>query len=106
MPPLEITPEDEKNIESGNWKAVAAKWLFAQGVPVVLLFILVIGLGYGVVVLVPWQIKTFQDGYERLDAKHTEAVERMNAQHERVNASHDRALERVSDALDRLREKP
>lgn len=73
-------------------KEMAAKWVFSQGVSTVLLFVLIIGVWYGI----PAHIEMVQKGYDKNAVQLKEATAP-------VAASVDRLAERMDRVIDELR---
>lgn len=96
--------DDKKSIVDAGFR-----WLLGQEANTVLLFVIIIGFGYGIRYLAPQHLQMIQDGYEKLDARHMEAMKNVTTQHtEEVKAlstSFDKTLDRIERLInDRSRE--
>lgn len=93
-------PEEKKSVYEAG-----VRWLLGQEANTVLLFTIIIGIGYGVRFLVPQHLQMIQDGYEKLDSRHMEEMKNVTIQHtEEVKAlstSFDKTLDRIERLITR-----
>lgn len=91
--------DSDKPMKELAWKELAARWLLAQGVSTVLLFMICGFIGYSVVYMIPLHLTTIQEGYEKIE-------ESNETQLSRIMDSHDRQLQSITnsfrDTLDRI----
>lgn len=74
-------------------------WLANQGPQTVLLFLILCGGGYMAMKALPEHTRQVQEGYQRIEEKHTEQVKDTNAKHtEQIKAiadQQDKTLDRI-----------
>lgn len=86
--------DNDAEIAGKNAKELAAKWLFSQGTSTVLLFCILLGLGYSVVYVIPQHMQLIQAGYDRNARDLKEATTP-------IANSVDKLAERVDRLIDR-----
>ncbi len=74
----------EIDTSDNDWKRIGIKWLVNQGVSTVLLFLILVGGGYMVYVMVPKHLDTIQAGYKEISDRHDAAVAKMADSHEKT----------------------
>ena len=103
-----IRREDE-NGEPLHWRSRMYDWLFSQGVSTVLLFAILIAVGYlgnyALTTAVPAHLKTIQDGYREIQAENKvqqkELLERFKD--DRTRDREWASMEREKDRLEWVR---
>lgn len=93
----------EVEINGKTWKEIALAWLVNQGVSTVLLFAIVCGGGYMTYVMVPRHLDAIQQGYERIDTRHDEAIEKLAVSQEKTV---DRLISVITSERERRSDKP
>jgi hypothetical protein len=67
----------ETETSGKTWREIGIAWLVNQGVSTVLLFCILAGGSYLTYVMVPKHLETIQQGYERIDERHDQAIEKL-----------------------------
>jgi hypothetical protein len=89
---------DTDNTQSDSWKDLAAKWLFGQSVPTVLLVLILVGGFYGAKVLIPEHLHEIQTGYERITTQVTGDLYK-------TSQAFDKEQERTFQLLNRMEDR-
>ena len=79
----EVAEQPDLDFDKMSVKALVGRWLFSQGVPVVLLFAILVGMykmaDYAMNTAIPEHLKQIQSGYEKIEAGHAKEVEALRA---------------------------
>lgn len=89
----------EKTEEKKNVYEAGVRWLLGQEANTVLLFTIIIGIGYGVRFLVPQHLQMIQDGYEKINTRNVEEMKSITTHHaeaiKELTTSFDKTLDRI-----------
>ncbi len=100
-----MTDPAEADDPTMPFKSRAGRWLFTQGASTVLLFILVLGLGYGAWYGVPKALDQIQKGYDLLDARHASERKEVREDAKAERSETREAIKELRSALEKLNDK-